>query len=214
MILLEPELEDGVDEGVGVSISLYDVLFGQRLLIPADGLWRAKRISSVNVLCIEMAFSVRDGNQHVDLGNGEAINVSLKDRSIGVNEQDGLLLEYLLRHGRLGSIPDKKAQLLDIPTVTLGDVADSVGKLHRDALSCFRKRIDDIRYPIFPRYLLEIEHLTKAVERIVGIVEDVRHHVPFAAIEAIGHVFLLLPDRPHEPLHLFPFWQQCQLLKC
>lgn len=89
MILLEPELEDGVDEGVGVSISLYDVLFGQRLLIPADGLWRAKRISSVNVLCIEMAFSVRDGNQHVDLGNGEAINVSLKDRSIGVNEQDG-----------------------------------------------------------------------------------------------------------------------------
>ena len=90
IILLEPELEDGVDEGVGVSISLNDVLFSQRLLIPADGLWRAKRISSVNVLCIEMAFSVRDGNQHVDLGNGEAINVSLKDRSIGVNEQDGL----------------------------------------------------------------------------------------------------------------------------
>lgn len=108
MILLEPELEDGVDEGVGVSISLYDVLFSQRLLIPADSLWRAKRISSVNVLCIEMAFSVSDGNQHVDLGNGEAINVSLKDRSIGVNEQDGLLLEYLLRHGRLGSTPDKK----------------------------------------------------------------------------------------------------------
>lgn len=90
MILLEPELEDGVDEGVGVSVSLYDVLFGQRLLIPADGLWRAKRISSVNVLCIEMAFSVGDGNQHVDLGNGETINISFKDRSIGVNEQDGL----------------------------------------------------------------------------------------------------------------------------
>ena len=90
MILLEPELEDGVDEGVGVSVSLYDVLFSQRLLIPADGLWRAKRISSVDILCVEMAFSVSDGDQHVDLGNSEAINVSLKDRGIGVNEQDGL----------------------------------------------------------------------------------------------------------------------------
>lgn len=79
MILLEPELEDRVNEGVGVSVSLYDVLFGQRLLIPADGLWRAKRIFSVDVLCIEMAFSVGDSDQHVDLGNGETINVSLKD---------------------------------------------------------------------------------------------------------------------------------------
>ena len=166
MILLEPELEDGIDEGVDVSVSLYDILFGQRLLIPADGLWRTKRIFSVDILCVEMAFSVCDGNQHVDLGNSEAINISLKDRGIGVNEQDGLLLEYFLRHGRLGSTPDKEAQLLYIPTVTLGDVADSVGKLPGDALSCFRKRIDDIRYPIFPRYLLEIEHLTKAVERI------------------------------------------------
>ena len=90
MILLEPELEDGIDEGVDVPVSLYDVLFGQRLLIPADGLWRAKRIFSVDVLCIEMAFSVSDGDQHVDLGNGETINVSLKDGGIGVNEQDGL----------------------------------------------------------------------------------------------------------------------------
>ena len=77
MILLEPELEDGIDEGVDVSVSLYDVLFGQRLLIPADGLWCAKRISSVDVLCIEMAFSVGDSDQHVDLGNGETINVML-----------------------------------------------------------------------------------------------------------------------------------------
>ena len=90
MILLEPELEDGIDEGVDVPVSLYDVLFGQRLLIPADGLWRAKRISSVDILCIEMAFSVGDSDQHVDLGNGETINVSLKDGGIGVNEQDGL----------------------------------------------------------------------------------------------------------------------------
>ena len=90
MILLEPELEDGIDEGVDVPVSLYDILFGQRLLIPADGLWRAKRIFSVDVLCIEMAFSVGDSDQHVDLGNGETINVSLKDGGIGVNEQDGL----------------------------------------------------------------------------------------------------------------------------
>ena len=39
MVLLEPELEDGVDESVRVTVFLYDVLFNKRLLVPADGLW-------------------------------------------------------------------------------------------------------------------------------------------------------------------------------
>ena len=79
-----------------------------------------------------MAFSMGDGNQHVDLRHSQAVNVGLKDGGIGVDEQDGLFLEYLFRHGRLGTTPYKEAQLLDIPTVALGDVADSVGKLLRD----------------------------------------------------------------------------------
>ena len=39
MVLLEPELEDGVDESVRVTVFLYDVLLNKRLLVPADGLW-------------------------------------------------------------------------------------------------------------------------------------------------------------------------------
>ena len=114
MIFLEPELEDGVNEGVDVPVFLYNVLLDQRLLIPADGLRCAKGIPLIDILCTEMVFSVGNGNQHVDLRQGEAINVSLKDRGVGVDKQDSLLLKYLFRHCRLGSTPYKEAQLLDI----------------------------------------------------------------------------------------------------
>ena len=108
MIFLEPELEDGVNEGVDVPVFLYNVLLDQRLLIPADGLRCAKGIPLIDILCTEMVFSVGNGNQHVDLRQGEAINVSLKDRGVGVDKQDSLLLKYLFRHCRLGSIHIKK----------------------------------------------------------------------------------------------------------
>ena len=38
MVPLEPELEDGIDEGVGVPVFLYYIFLDQRLLVSADGL--------------------------------------------------------------------------------------------------------------------------------------------------------------------------------
>ena len=62
-------------------------------------------------------------------------------------------------------------------------------------------------------YLLHEDDLSETIERTVGIIEDVEHHITLAAIKAIRGQLLLLPYRAHLALHILIFREISQLLK-
>ena len=62
-------------------------------------------------------------------------------------------------------------------------------------------------------YLLHEDNLSETIERTVGIIEDVEHHITLAAIKAIRGQLLLLPYRAHLALHILIFREISQLLE-
>ena len=71
-----------------------------------------------------------------------------------------------------------------------------------DAFPSAFKRVDDKLHPIPFFDFLEPDDLTEAVKWFGRVIEDIRHHMAFAAIETIGHIVLLLPHRAHLALHV------------
>ena len=62
-------------------------------------------------------------------------------------------------------------------------------------------------------YLIHKDNLAKAIKRTVGIIKNIEHHIPFAAIKTIRGQLLLLPNRAHLAFHIAILWKICQLLK-
>lgn len=93
------------------------------------------------------------------------------------------------------------------------DVAQLSGLCLADFLTCPDESVDNERYPFFFFYLLQEQYLPETVERVGRIVEDIHHHVAFAAIEAVGYMMMLLPCRTHLSFQTFVAGQQCQLLE-
>ena len=62
-------------------------------------------------------------------------------------------------------------------------------------------------------YLLHKNHLSKAIKRTIGIVEDIEHHVSLAAVETVRGKLLLLPYRTHLSLHILILRKISQLLE-
>lgn len=62
-------------------------------------------------------------------------------------------------------------------------------------------------------YLLHENHLSEAIKRTIGIVEDIEHHVSLAAVEAVRGKLLLLPYRAHLSLHILILRKVSQLLE-
>ena len=62
-------------------------------------------------------------------------------------------------------------------------------------------------------YLLHENHLSKAIKRTIGIVEDIEHHVSLAAVETVRGKLLLLPYRTHLSLHILILRKISQLLE-
>ena len=83
----------------------------------------------------------------------------------------------------------------------------------RNPLVCLAKTIEDERNPILFANLIEKNNLSESIERIVGIIENVHHHVAFASIEAIGCGLLLLPNGAHLSFHVLIFRKIGKLLK-
>lgn len=82
-----------------------------------------------------------------------------------------------------------------------------------DVLPGICKTGGDERDPIFFLYLLKKDDLTKTIERAIGVVEDVHHHVSLAAVETVGGQLLLLPYGTHLPFHVFILGKEGELLK-
>lgn len=82
-----------------------------------------------------------------------------------------------------------------------------------DVLPGICKTGGDERDPIFFLYLLKKDDLTKTIERAIGVVEDVHHHVSLAAVETVGGQLLLLPYGTHLPFHVFILGKEGELLE-
>lgn len=92
-------------------------------------------------------------------------------------------------------------------------VAYSICQINGNRLARFLKRLLDEWNPMFLGYLLHENHLSEAIERTVGIVEDVEHHISLAAVETVRGELLLLPYGAHFSFHVLVFWEISQLLE-
>lgn len=92
-------------------------------------------------------------------------------------------------------------------------VAYSICQINGNRLARFLKRLLDEWNPMFLGYLLHEYHLSEAIERTVGIVEDVEHHISLAAVETVRGELLLLPYGAHFSFHVLVFWEISQLLE-
>ena len=92
-------------------------------------------------------------------------------------------------------------------------ITDFISQLFGDGLACLLKRRLDKRNPMLLGYLLHENHLAETIERTIGIVEDIEHHVALATIKAVRGQLLLLPNGTHLALHVLILREICQLLK-
>ena len=56
-------------------------------------------------------------------------------------------------------------------------IRDPFSQFFGDGFACLLKRRLDKRNPMLLGYLLHENHLTETIERTIGIVEDIEHHV-------------------------------------
>ena len=87
-----------------------------------------------------MLFAIGYSLKHLYLGGTEILRIILKHRGIDVEYLFETEREHFFRHLRNRKAPNKIAQLLQIPGMTLHHIANSAGKRFRNSLAGLLKR--------------------------------------------------------------------------